>query len=169
MKEIQRILRLDQAGEYGAIHIYSAQLLIARILYKNIVSKLEEMILHEKEHYQTFNNLLIARSMQPFQIIKLWAGGGFILGLLTAILGRRAIWICTDAVETTVLHHLEWQLEFLSKHDLEVHKAVLSIVDDEKSHQEFGQSHGKNSPLYTPIFFVVQKSTEFAIWLSAKL
>lgn len=169
MKEIERILRLDQAGEYGAIQIYSAQLLIARLLYKNIVSKLEEMICHEKEHYKTFNNLLMARSMQPFRTIKFWAVGGFVLGFSTAILGRKAIWICTDAVETTVLDHLEWQLEFLSKNDLEVHTAVLSIVDDEKAHQEFGQSHGENSLLYAPIFFVVQKSTAFAIWLSTKL
>lgn len=169
MKEIERILRLDQAGEYGAIQIYSAQLLIARLFYKNIVSKLEEMILHEKEHYRTFNNLLMARSMQPFRIIKFWAVGGFVLGFFTAILGRKAIWICTDAVETTVLDHLEWQLEFLSKNDREVHTAVLSIVADEKDHQEFGQKYGENSLLYTPIFFVVKKSTEFAIWLSAKL
>ena len=127
------------------------------------------MISHEKEHLKTFNNLLIARAMRPFRIIKFWAIGGFFLGLFTAILGRKAIWICTDAVETTVLHHLEWQLDLLSKNDLKVHIAVLSIVADEKSHQEFGQSHGENSLFYAPIFFIVQKSTEFAIWLSAKL
>ena len=169
MKEIERILKLDQAGEYGAIQIYSAQLLIARILYKNIVSTLEEMIAHEREHYRTFTNLLLARSILPFQTIKLWAVGGFVLGLFTAILGRKAIWICTDAVETTVLDHLEWQLEFLSKNDSEVHSAVLSIVADEQAHQEFGQSHGENSLLYVPIFFIIRKLTEFAIWLSTKL
>ena len=169
MKEIEHILKLDQAGEYGAIYIYSAQLLIARILYKNIVSTLEEMISHEKEHYKTFTDLLEARSMQPFHTIKLWAVGGFVLGFLTAILGRKTIWICTDAVETTVLDHLEWQLEFLSKNDSEAHAAVFSIVADEKAHQEFGQSHGENSLFYAPIFFIVKKSTEFAIWLSAKL
>ena len=74
MKEIERILRLDQAGEYGAIHIYSAQLLLARLFYKDIVSKLEEMLSHEKQHYRIFNNLLIARSMRPFHIIKFWGG-----------------------------------------------------------------------------------------------
>lgn len=169
MKEVERILKLDQAGEYGAIYIYSAQLLIAHLFYKTIVSKLEEMISHEKEHYNTFNNLLIARSMEPFQIIKFWAVGGFILGFFTAIIGRKAIWICTDAVETTVLEHLEWQLEFLSKNDTEAHVAVLSIVADEKSHQEFGQTNGGSSIFYVPIFFVVKKSTEFAIWLSTKL
>jgi 3-demethoxyubiquinol 3-hydroxylase len=169
MKEIERILRLDQAGEYGAIYIYSAQLLIARLFYKDIVSKLEEMLSHEKEHYQIFNNLLIARSMQPFHIIRFWAIGGFALGLFTAIIGRNAIWICTDAVESTVLHHLEWQLAFLNKHDPEAHAAVLSIVADEESHQQYGQNNGRNTLLHKPIFFMVKRSTEFAIWLSTKL
>lgn len=169
MKEIERILRLDQAGEYGAIHIYSAQLLIARLFYKNIVANLEEMISHEKEHYQIFNKLLRDRGMRPFHSIRFWAIGGFAMGLITAILGRKAIWICTDAVETTVLHHLEWQLEFLSQHDPEAHAAVLSIVADEESHQQFGQNNGRNSFLYKPIFFIVKRSTEFAIWVSAKL
>ena len=169
MKEIERILRLDQAGEYGAIRIYSAQLLIARWLYKDIVSTLEEMIAHEKEHYRIFNNLLSARSMRPFHLIRFWAVGGFALGFFTAILGRSAIWICTDAVETTVLHHLEWQLAFLDKHDPEAYAAVSSIVADEESHQQFGRSHGGNSRIHKPIFFLVKRSTEFAIWLSTKL
>jgi 3-demethoxyubiquinol 3-hydroxylase len=169
MKEIERILKLDHAGEYGAINIYSAQLLVARLLYKDIVSKLEEMLSHEIVHHKTFNDLLIARSTHPFSTIRLWAIGGFILGLSTAIVGRNAIWICTDAVETAVLHHLEWQLEFLSQHDLEAHAAVSSIITDEESHQEFGESNGKDSLLYKPIFFIVKKSTEFAIWISAKL
>ena len=86
MKEIERILRLDHAGEYGAINIYSAQLLIARLFYKDIVSKLEEMLSHEKEHFNTFNNLLVARSIRPFYAIKFWAVGGFALGLSTAII-----------------------------------------------------------------------------------
>ena len=168
MKEIERILKLDQAGEYGAIQIYSAQLLLARLFYKDIISQLDEMIVHEKEHYKIFTDLLVARSIQPFRTIKLWAIGGFVLGFVTAILGRTPVWICTDAVETAVLHHLEWQLEFLGKNDSQAHLAVLSIVADEKSHQEFGRSHGESSRLYAPIFFVVSKATDFAIWLSMK-
>jgi ubiquinone biosynthesis monooxygenase Coq7 len=106
--------------------------------------------------------------MKPFRTLPLWAVGGFLLGFVTASLGRKAIWICTDAVETTVLQHLEWQLELLCKNDSQVHTAILSIVADEKSHQEFGQSHGENSLWYVPIFFVVRKATEFAIRLSMK-
>jgi ubiquinone biosynthesis monooxygenase Coq7 len=169
MKEIERILRLNHAGEYGAIRIYSAQLLIARIFYKDIVSNLQEMISHEREHFKTFNDLLVSRSINPFSILNLWGIGGFLLGLVTALAGRRAIWVCTDAVEATVLHHLEWQLEFLQQHDLQVRDAVISIITDEESHQQFGEMHGSNSLIYKPISFIVKQSTAFAIWLSAKL
>ena len=95
--------------------------------------------------------------------------GGAILGLLTALAGRDAIWVCTDSIESTVLHHLDRQLDFLAKHDAEVHEAVMSIKVDEEDHQEFAQSNGSNSFIYKPIFGVVRKSTEFAIWLSTKL
>lgn len=82
---------------------------------------------------------MLARSIR-----HCYALGDFLLGLFTALLGRNAIWVCTDSIESTVLHHLEWQLEFLIKNDLEVYAAVLSIKVDEESHREFGQINGKN-------------------------
>ncbi len=169
MKEVERILRVDHAGEYGAINIYKAQLIVARLLYRDIVSQLADMLAHEQTHYSTFNNLLTTRSIRRCYAIHFWAFGGFMLGLFTAILGRNAIWVCTNSIESTVLHHLDWQLEFLSKNDLEAHAAVLSIKADEEAHQEFGATNGKNSLVYRPIFFIVRQATEFAIWLSTKL
>jgi 3-demethoxyubiquinol 3-hydroxylase len=169
MKEVERILRVDHAGEYGAINIYTAQLLIARLFYKDIVPQLEEMLSHEKVHFNIFNNLLISRSIRRCYAIHFWALGGFSLGLVTAIIGRNAIWVCTNSIESTVLHHLEWQLDFLSKNDIEAHAAVSSIKADEEAHQEFGQTNGKNSLGYKLIFYAVRRTTEFAIWLSTKL
>ncbi len=169
MKEVERILRVNHAGEYGAINIYKAQLLVARLFYKDIALQLEEMLSHEKVHLNTFNNLLISRSIRRCYAIHFWAFGGFSLGLFTAIIGRNAIWVCTNSIESTVLHHLEWQLDFLSKNDIEVHAAVLSIKADEEAHQEFGQTNGKSSLVYKLIFYIVRRTTEFAIWLSTKL
>lgn len=169
MKEVERILRVDHAGEYGAINIYKAQLFIARIFYRDIVLQLEEMLSHEKVHFSTFNKILVARSIRRCYAIHLWAFGGFLLGLFTALIGRNAIWVCTNSIESTVLHHLEWQLDFLSKNDSEVHQAVLSIKADEEAHQEFGQANGKSSLVYKPIFYIVRQATEIAIWLSSKL
>ena len=169
MKEIERIIRVDHAGEFGAINIYRSQIFVAKLFYRDIVQQLEEMLAHEKEHYSTFDNLLISRNIRHCYALYLWAFGGATLGLFTGLLGRNAIWVCTNSIETTVLHHLEWQLEFLAKHDSEAHSAVLSIKADEEEHQAFGQSQSTNSIVYQPIFWTVRKSTEFAIWLSTKL
>ncbi len=169
MNEVQRIIRVDHAGEHGAINIYSARLFISRFSYKDIVPKLEEMLSHEKEHFHTFNSLLKLRGIRHCYALKIWALGGYTLGLFTALLGRNAIWVCTNSIESTVLHHLDWQLSYLSEHDQEAYDAVLSIKADEEAHQEFGQNNGTNSVIYKPIFYIVRKSTEAAIWLSTKL
>ncbi|MBQ4834890.1 demethoxyubiquinone hydroxylase family protein [Pseudoalteromonas luteoviolacea] len=169
MKEVDRILRVDHAGEFAAINIYRSQLFIARHLYQDIVPILEEMLSHEKTHFDTFDRILSSRNIRHCYALSFWAFGGATLGFLTALAGRNAIWVCTDSIESTVLHHLEWQLDFLEKHDQEVHEAVLSIKVDEQEHRDFGRSQGSNSNIYRPIFWVVKKSTEFAIWLSTKL
>lgn len=167
--EVERILRVDHAGEYGAINIYRAQLLIARIVYPGIAPILEEMLAHEQVHFETFNKILIARSIRRCYGIHLWALGGFILGFFTALAGRNAIWVCTHAIESTVVHHLNWQLEFLNKYDAQVYEAVVSIKADELSHQEYAQIQGVNAWYYQPIYNVVRLATEIAIWLSSKL
>ncbi|PNE01599.1 ubiquinone biosynthesis protein Coenzyme Q7 Coq7 family protein [Alcanivorax sp. MD8A] len=169
MKEVERIIRVDHAGERGAIGIYSAQLLVSRLLYKDLVKALEEMLSHEREHYATFNRLLKEREIRHCYGLTVWALGGWVLGIITAILGRNAIWICTNSIETTVLHHLHWQLAFLELHDAEAYAAVLSIKQDEEEHQEMGETNGSDSIVYKPIFWLVQWSTKFAIWLSTKL
>ena len=169
MKEVERILRVDHAGEYGAINIYKAQLLFARIFYKDIVPKLEEMMSHEKQHFQTFDNILKKRAIRHCYALKFWALGGFLLGSLTGLFGRNAIWVCTNSIETTVLHHLDWQLNYLKEYDSEAYEAVLSIKSDEEEHQEYGNQHGQISFIYKPIFWVVRQSTNSAIWLSTKL
>lgn len=169
MKEVNRIIRVDHAGEYGAINIYKAQSLIAKRFYKDIYLTLQEMLKHEKEHYLTFSQLLEKRRIRSCYAIKFWAIGGFLLGLFTAIMGRNAIWICTYAIETTVLHHLESQLKFLKEHDIEAYDAVLSIKSDEEEHRDLGKNHGEDTWLFKPIYFLVKKSTTFAIWISTKL
>lgn len=169
MKEVERILRVDHAGEFGAISIYRSQLAVTRILYPDIVDTLEDMLAHERKHFRTFDDILNSRGIRHCYALYFWAFGGATLGFLTAIFGRNAIWVCTDSIESTVLHHLDWQLEFLAEHDREVHDAVLSIKADEEAHRDFGQTHGSRSFIYRPVFWVVRKSTEAAIWLSTKL
>lgn len=167
--EIERIIRVDHAGELGAINIYKAQLMVSKLIHRDIVADLEEMLHHEKEHFATFDNLLKKRSIRSCYALWFWAFGGFTLGMFTALLGRNAIWVCTNAIETTVLHHLNWQLSFLEMHDKEVFQAVKSIEADEKAHQDLGATRGEKTWLFQPIFGIVKGSTKCAIWLSTKL
>ena len=169
MQEVDRIIRVDHAGEAGAIAIYGAQLFIARTLYKDMVPALQDMLCHEREHFSTFDRLLKERGVRRCYGLALWIWGGTLLGVITALLGRNAIWVCTNAIETTVLHHLQWQLAFLKLHDAQTYAAVLSIKSDEEEHQKMGQQNGTSSLLTKPIFWLVQQSTECAIWLSKKL
>lgn len=168
-QEVARIVRVDHAGEHGAIQIYTAQLKIAKLLYKDIAPLLEEMLNHEKEHHETFGALLKRRNIRTCYALPIWAIGGFVLGRLTGLLGRNAIWVCTASIESTVLHHLEWQLEYLKSNDIEAYEAVEGIKSDEEEHLAHGNSKGKQSFIYEPIFVVVRYSTKFAIWLSTKL
>ncbi|GAA0208138.1 hypothetical protein GCM10009123_14530 [Kangiella japonica] len=168
-EEVHRILRVDHAGETGAIQIYKAQIAVSRILYPEIVPTLSEMLAHESEHFKTFDALLKKRGIRHCYALGLWALGGMLLGFITALLGKNSIWVCTNAIETTVLNHLKHQLEFLKSVDKEAHEAVLSIKTDEESHQRHGASSQKPSFLNKPIFGLVSVSTAFAIWLSTKL
>lgn len=167
--EVERIIRVDHAGECGAISIYKSQRFVANLLYKDIVAQLDEMLVHEKEHFDTFNSWLKSNNVRHCYALWLWSLGGYVLGFFTALLGRKAIWVCTDAVESTVLHHLDWQLNYLEQHDQSAYTAVLSIKADEEQHQNLGLLNGSNSIIYFPIKFVVKYSTKFAIWLSTKL
>lgn len=167
--EVERILRVDHAGEFGAIHIYRAQLFVSKLFYRDLVEPLEDMLGHEKQHFTTFDTLMKSRGIRSCYGLYLWALGGLVLGFFTALLGRNAIGVCTDSIESTVLHHLEWQLDFLAEHDAEAHRAVLSIKADEEEHQHWGERQGTQTWLSRPIFWLVRKSTELAIWLSTKL
>lgn len=168
-REVERIIRVDHAGEHGAIRIYTAQLTIANILYKDIAPLLREMLQHELSHHETFSALLHKRKVRTCYALPIWAVGGYTLGLITAMFGRNAIWVCTASIESTVLHHLEWQLEYLKAVDVEAHNAVASIKSDEEEHLQHGNQRGKTGFIYLPIFVVVRYSTKFAIWLSTKL
>lgn len=160
---------MDHAGETGAIQIYKAQIAVSTWLYPDLVPQLREMLAHEKIHLATFDTLLKQRNIRTCYALALWAIGGYPLGTLTAILGRNSIRICTQAIEFTVLTHLEEQLEFLKHTDLESYEAVLSIKNDEEAHQRWGEENQKSSVFYRPIHLTVSLSTAFAIWLSTKL
>lgn len=167
---VDQILRVDHAGECGAIRIYRSQIAIARVLHPGCVPALEHMLGHELIHFKTFDGVLKARNVRPCHALPLWMAGGWMLGTLTALFGERAIWVCTAAIENTVNEHLEHQVAVLRVQDLEALAAVESIRRDEREHEQHAVAHGGESRgLYRVLRWIVKGATSFAIWLSTRL
>ncbi|WP_091636309.1 demethoxyubiquinone hydroxylase family protein [Lysobacter sp. cf310] len=164
-----RYLRVDHAGEFGAIQIYRAQILIGRWLGHAHVALLEDFLAHERRHLATFAEVLAARGVRRCRSFLLCGVGGYALGLITALLGERAVMACTRAVETVVNRHLQEQLVHLADTDPQAHAAVASIVRDELGHRDLAAERvGADSALTRAVEAVVAMSTESVIWLGLR-
>lgn len=166
---IKRIVRVNHAGEYGAIRIYAAQIAVARQLFPDIAPALRQMRADEIDHCAKFFAAMPARNSRPCRVMQLWSLGGVVLGVATALAGRRTIWICTAAVEETVHRHLDDQLRFLEGRDPELHAVILGIRAEELEHLRHAEAHLEGA---TPGAFErslragVRMVTESLIWLS---
>lgn len=166
-RTIRRILKVNHAGEYGAIRIYRAQLWFARHFYPDLVEFLEETLGHEVNHCAMFRNAMYPRSARPCRVMSLWGNGGFVLGAFTALLGSRGIWICTAAVEATVHQHLEHQLSFLVTTDPELHALISDIQQEELMHLTHAEQHMGGSSAWSRLLSAcIATATEVLIWLS---
>ncbi|MFK0208986.1 demethoxyubiquinone hydroxylase family protein [Agrobacterium sp. NPDC090283] len=164
---VRRILKVNHAGEFGAVRIYGAQIWVARWLFPDIVPALQEMREDEIDHCRLFKEAMPARNAKPCRVMAFWSLGGFLLGFLTALGGRNMIWICTEAVESTVHRHLEDQLAFLQTKDSELHKLIASIQEQELAHlleaEKNQTARGSGYRLLLPIIGFL---TDLMIWLS---
>jgi ubiquinone biosynthesis monooxygenase Coq7 len=165
-----RIIKVNHAGEFGAINIYRAQIIAARLLMPGLQTQLEEFLSHERRHLATFAQVLRARGIPRCRSFWLCGIGGFALGLVSSLFGRSGIMACTASVETVVTEHLVEQLRFLeSAGDWEAAQAVRSIVADEEDHKAIGVSQGQQSWVFKPLGAVVAMATSSVIWLGMML
>lgn len=108
-----RVLKVNHAGEHGAVNIYAGQILVARLTAPDLVAELREFKSHEERHRATFWAELVRRNQPRCRSYHLCGLGGFVLGLVTGVLGRNAIAATTVAIERVVLRHLADQLSVL--------------------------------------------------------
>jgi len=164
---VARIVRVNHAGEYGAIRIYRAQIAVARRLYPDIAHDLGEMLEHEIRHCTIFSAAMPTRRSRPCRLISLWATGGALLGFLTALTGRQGIWTCTAAVEAAVHRHLDDQLGFLATRDRELHDAIRDIRVEELSHLHHAEMQLQPPNLHhRALRALISVLTDLMIWLS---
>ena len=164
---IARIVRVNHAGEFGAIRIYSAQIGIATRRYPDLVPALAEMLGHERIHCAAFLAAMPVRNSRPCRVMSLWSWGGSLLGAVTALMGRQAIWICTAAVEAAVHRHLDDQLHFLERRDVELGAIIASIREEELAHLHHAEERiTSTGPGRRALHHFITWATDAVIWLS---
>ena len=168
-KLIDEIIRVDHAGEYGATKIYAGQLIV---FGKN--SKIGKTIKHmanqEQKHIDTFNKLIIEKRVRPTALMPLWNLTGYLLGITTALMGKKAAMACTVAVEDVIGKHYEKQAKQLGNKDPKLKKIILEFRDDELEHHDIGIEHeAEKTPGYNILSKVIKIGCKTAIEISKKI
>lgn len=165
-----RFLKVNHAGEHGAICIYTAQIHIARFTAPALVAELVEFRSHERRHRSIFLAELQRRGRPRCRSYGLCGAGGYFLGFITAICGRSAIAATTAAVEKVVLRHLQQQLAALGTGDPAATSAISAIVAEEQQHHDRSEALAKAGWFWPRVVSpVVSASTEFVIWTGMRL
>ena len=166
-KIIERIVKVDQAGEIGAQRIYNGQMAVFKILKNKkeyeVFSKMAE---EEKVHLDFFNKIAKERNIKPTKLAPLFDIGAFALGIGTALLGSKAAYVCTEAVEEIIEEHYSKQIDQLENIDEDLRKKIKQFRDDEVNHKHTGISEGKNHhPLLRKL---INRTTEAAIFFAER-
>ncbi|MEZ5896206.1 MAG: demethoxyubiquinone hydroxylase family protein [Parvularculaceae bacterium] len=168
---IGEMLRVDHAGEYGAVQIYRGQ----RAVFDNLPHKaptaelLREMEDGEAGHLSTFDRLLAERHVRPTVFSPIWNIAGFGLGAATALMSEKAAMACTAAVEEVIERHYAEQAQELAGVDDDLAEIVREFREDELGHKETAEDHGaREAPGYGLMKAVIQSGCRLAIRLSEK-
>jgi ubiquinone biosynthesis monooxygenase Coq7 len=166
---IPRILRVNHAGEHGAVAIYSAQLSHARAKHPDLVPWLEQTLAHEETHRARFREAMPSRRAKPCRLMFVWSFGGAALGAITAACGRTGIYVCTAAVERTVHRHLVEQIAFLDRADPALAEIVRAILVEEDEHLAHAEAHHNKRGVFARMLSVfVEAATETLIFVSTR-
>ena len=170
-KIIEKIIRVDQAGEVGAQQIYKGQKLIFKILKNNSdFQEVSRMADEEKEHLDYFNNLANDRNIQPTKLAPIFEVGAFAMGVGSALLGRKAAYVCTEAVEEIIEDHYDNQIDQLDGVDEEIKKKIMKFKEDEIDHKNTAINMGsQTAPGYNIIRKIVNSTTKAAIFLAERI
>lgn len=166
------MLRVDHAGELGAVHIYRGQraVLGAAPGHERIAGQLAEMEGHEQVHLARFDQILAERRVRPTVMAPLWRLAGFALGAGTALMGDKAAHACTEAVETVIGEHYADQVAELEVREPELAAELSRFRDEELAHRDQALAEGaREAPGYPVLSAVIRAGCRAAIKISEKL
>lgn len=167
---IDRMLRVDHAGELGARQIYAGQLAVfGGTPVGNVIS---EMADQEKKHLDAFDRLVVERRVRPTAMLPIWNVAGYALGLGTALIGKEAAMACTVAVEEVIAEHYNDQVRTLLdwENESELRALFREFRDDELEHKDTGIEHdAEKAPLYRVLSNVIKAGCRAAITITERV
>jgi 3-demethoxyubiquinol 3-hydroxylase len=163
------MLRVNQAGEYGATRIYAGQMAVLR--RNSAASKLvARMAGQEQRHLDRFNALMAERRVRPTVLQPVWNAAGFALGAATALMSEEAAMACTDAVETEIDRHYSQQLQELGDEDPELAADIAEFREEELEHRDSAREAGAARAVGYPVLTAaVRAACRVAIGLSKRI
>ena len=171
-KILEEIIRVDHAGERGAIKIYEGQLLALKTFKQDadLEKQIEEMKAHDKEHYEFFDQEIQKRNIKPTKLLPVWDLLGVTLGFGTAMLGKKAAMLCTASVEEVIDNHYKNQTFELKEDEKELKNKINKFRDDELNHKDIAYEGGATKDgLYGLLDKVIKTSSRIAIKISEKI
>ncbi|TNE63222.1 MAG: demethoxyubiquinone hydroxylase family protein [Alphaproteobacteria bacterium] len=164
-----RMVRVDHAGEFGAVRIYAGQRAILGERHAK-AGLLRHMHEQEKVHLARFDKLIAERGVRPTALAPVWHVAGFALGAATAFLGEKAAMACTAAVEEVIDDHYQSQRDTLKGSDPELEEVIETFQAEEVEHKEIALAHGaEETPAYPLLAGVIKAGCRAAIWLSKRV
>ena len=171
-KLVEEFIRVDHAGERGAIKIYEGQLLALKTVMKNddLKEKIEEMKVHEQEHAEFFEKEIKRRNIKPTKFLPLWDLLGVGLGFGSTILGNKAAMLCTASVEEVIDEHYQNQINKLQDDEKALKKKIIKFREDELHHKDIAYENGASKDgLYSILDKVIKTGSRIAITISEKV
>ena len=171
-KLVEEFIRVDHAGERGAVKIYEGQLLALNTIYKN--DELKETILemreHEREHCDFFENEIKKRQIKPTRFLPLWDLLGVGLGFGTTLLGKKAAMLCTASVEEVIDKHYQDQINQLGEDEKELRDKIIKFREDELHHKDIAYEEGASkNGIYSILDKIIKTGSKIAINISEKI
>lgn len=164
-----RMLRVDQAGEFGATRIYAGQMAVMGTRAPQ-ATEVARMAAQEEDHRARFDAMMAARGVRPTLLQPVWSVAGFALGAVTALIGPEAAMACTAAIETEIDEHYGQQLDELGGDDPELAATIHEFREDEREHRDTALAAGaEKAPAYPLLFGAIRMGCRLAIRLSERI
>ena len=171
-KTIEEIIRVDHAGERGAVNIYDGQLMALQLLKSDpeMEKKISEMKEHEKEHLKYFEQQLAERKVRPTLLLPMWDLLGVSLGFVTGLMGKKATMLCTASVEEVIDKHYQNQIDQLGPEEKELKNKIIKFREDELNHKDIAYDKGATKKgLYFFMDKIIKTGSKVAINISEKI